>query len=377
MTALSEKSLSVKEMSYAFKKPTTEFNLSQYSCKVRGTTYLAGMPRFINQGEDKYLNLWSGGNVIPVKGKWPTINAHFEFVLQNSEERKHWYDYFAHKLQKRHVKIKHFLLLTGGQGIGKSFFGRLFQFLLGHQNVGTVDNNQIRSEFTSGMVNKELLVIEEMMAGKQLETENILKPYITEDTVMCNEKHLPRFEAKTPRAGITFSNYKKCINLSEGERRWSVSHSNAQKQPDEYYDQLFASIETEGPAFMYYLMYEHDLGDFNPNAAPPMTEAKADLIHRSFTPIRAALIDLIEAGSRPFHKDIVSSAELDLHLSMCPNVSARSREPRNVSDTLKQMGSVSLGQRMVKGKRHSLWIIRHQEKWSQEESEAIRNEFTK
>ena len=117
------------------------------------------------------------------------------------------------------------------------------------------------------------------------------------------------------------------------------------------------------------------LGDFNPNAAPPITAAMQDLIHRSFTPIRAALTESIEGKMHPFHKDIVTSAELDLYLSICPNVSARSREPRNVSDTLKQMGCVSLGQRMVKGTRHSLWIIRNQEKWSQASSEAIRKEF--
>ncbi len=377
MTALSEKSLAVKEMSYAFKKPTTAFNLCQYSCKVRGTTYLAGKARFIHKGDDIYLNLWRGCDVVPVKGDWSTIAAHFEFVLKKPEEREHWYNYFACKLQRRDVKIKHVLLLTGGQGIGKSFFGRLFQYLLGHQNVGTVDNNQIRSEFNSGMVNKELIVIEELMAGKQLETENILKPYISEDTVMCNEKHLPRFEAKTSRACMAFSNYEKCINLTAGERRWSVVHSNVQKQPDEYYDRLFKAIEIEGAAFMYYLMHEHDLSNFNPNAAPPMTEAKQNLIHRSFTPVRAALIELFEGEHHPFHKDIVSSAELDMHLSICPNVSARSREPRNVSDTLKQMGKSSLGQRMVKGVRHSLWIIRNQEKWSQAESEAIKEEFTK
>ena len=85
----------------------------------------------------------------------------------------------------------------------------------------------------------------------------------------------------------------------------------------------------------------------------------------------------IRDRSKPFHKDIVSSAELDFHLSMTPNISARSREARNVSDTLKQMGAISLKQRMVKGVRHSLWIIRNQEKWSQASSEAIRNEFTR
>ena len=377
MAALSEKSFGVKYGTYAFKKPQTEFTYTPYGLKVRGTTYLAGRERFVHQGDDVYLNLWSGGDVVPIKGKWPTIAAHFEFIFENPEKRKHWYDYFACKLQKRHVKIKHVLLLTGQQGTGKSFFSQLLKHLLGQANVRTVDNNQIRSEFNSGMVNTELVEFEEIMAGGQVETENTLKPFISENTVMCNEKHLPRFEAKTPLAFIAFSNYRKCINLSEGERRWHVVNSNAVPvtEPVDYYDKLFASIQTEGPAFMYYLMYEHDLVGFNPNAAPPMTEAKQNLIHRSFTPVRAALTELFEGGHPLAHKDIVSSAQLDMYLSGCPNVSPRSREPRNVSDTLKQMGAVPLGQRMVKGLRHSLWIIRNQEKWSQATSEAIRKEF--
>lgn len=377
MAALSDKSFGVKHMSHAFRKPTTDFNLCQYSCKVRGTTYLAGRAKFIHQGEDIYLNLWKSSDVVPVKGDWSTIAKHFEFVIVDAEQRGHWYNYLACKFQRPSLKLKHVLLLTGGQGIGKSFFGSLFKFMLGSQNVGIAETSHLRSEFNSLFVNKELIIIEELMAAKHLETENMMKPLISEATIMCNEKCIPRFEAKTPLAFLAFSNFKKCINLSEDDRRWHVVHSDATKQPPEYYDALFAAIEDEGPAFMHYLMHEHDLSGFNPNAAPPMTDAKECLIHRSFTPVRAALTDLIESGLQPFHKDIVSSAEIDLHLSMCPNVSARSRETRNVTDTLKQMGKSSLGQRMVKGVRHSLWIIRNQEKWSQAESEAIREEFNR
>ena len=377
MAALSEKSFAVKHMSFAFAKPVSQTNLCQYFCKVRGTTYLAGMPRFIHQGDDTYLNLWKGSDVTPVKGDWSTIARHFERIIVDAEQRGHWYNYLACKFQRPHLKLKHVLLLTGGQGIGKSFFGSLFKFMLGSKNVGLAETSHLRSEFNSVFVNKELIIIEELMAAKHLETENMMKPLISEATIMCNEKCIPRFEAKTPLAFLAFSNFKKCINLSEDDRRWHVVHSEAAKQSPEYYDALFAAIEDEGPAFMHYLMHEHDLGGFNPNAAPPMTDAKDSLIHRSFTPIRAALTDLIESGLPPFQKDIVSSAELDLHLSMCPNVSARSRETRNVTDTLKQMGKSSLGQRMVNGVRHSLWIIRNQEKWSQAESEAIREEFNR
>ena len=377
MAALSEKSFAVKHMSFAFAKPVSQTNMCQYFCKVRGTTYLAGMPRFIKQGEDKYLNLWKGSDVTPVKGDWSTIASHFEHIIVDAKQRGHWYNYLACKFQRPHLKLKHVLLLTGGQGIGKSFFGSLFKFMLGSKNVGLAETSHLRSEFNSVFVNKELIIIEELMAAKHLETENMMKPLISEATIMCNEKCIPRFEAKTPLALLAFSNFKKCINLSEDDRRWHVVHSEAEKQSPEYYDELFGAIETEGPAFMHYLMHEHDLSEFNPNASPPDTDAKKNLIHRSFTPVRAALTDLIESGLKPFHKDIVSSAEIDLHLSMCPNVSARSRETRNVTDTLKQMGKSSLGQRMVKGVRHSLWIIRNQEKWSQAESEAIREEFNK
>ena len=375
MTALSERSFGVKHMNHAFAKPTTQFNLCQYACKVRGTTYLAGQERFVGKGDELYLNLWSGSDVVPVKGDWPTIAAHFEYVIKDSNERQHWYSYLACKFQRPHLKLKHVLLLTGGQGIGKSFFGALFKFLLGSRNVGIAETSHLRSEFNSVFVNKELIIIEELMAAKHLETENMMKPLISETTIMCNEKCIPRFEAMTPLAFIAFSNYEKCINLSEDDRRWHAVHSEAEKQSSEYYDKLFAAIETEGPAFMYYLLYEHDLSGFNPNAAPPMTKAKQNLIHRSLPPLRAALGELIEEGNAPFHKDVISTAELDAALCMRPNVSPRSREPRKVADALKQMGRTPLGQRMVKGNRHSLWVIRNQEKWSQASSQTIGEEF--
>ena len=230
MAALSEKSLAVKEMSYAFKKPTTEFNLSQYSCKVRGTTYLVGRERFVRQSGDLYLNLWKGSDVVHSKGDWSTIKKHFEHIIEETEQRTHWYNYLACKFQRPHLKLKHVLLLTGRQGVGKSFFGGLFKFMLGARNVGIAETSHLRSEFNSVFVNKELVIIEELMAAKHLETENMMKPLISEATIMCNEKNLPRFEAKTPLAFLGFSNFEKCINLSEDDRRWHVVHSNATKQ---------------------------------------------------------------------------------------------------------------------------------------------------
>lgn len=95
MSALSEKSLSVSVMCHAFAKPTTQFNLCRLSLKVRGTTYLAGKPRYIHQGDDIYLNLWSGSDVVPVKGNWDTIAEHFEHQIKDSEQRLHWYNYLA------------------------------------------------------------------------------------------------------------------------------------------------------------------------------------------------------------------------------------------------------------------------------------------
>ena len=159
MAALSEKSFNVKHMSYAFAKPAAQYNLNQLSLKVRGTTYLAGMPRFIRQGDDIYLNLWRGSDVVPVKGDWSTIAEQFEHIIEDAEQRTHWYNYLACKFQRPHMKLKHVLLLSGGQGIGKSFFGGLFKFMLGARNVGIAETSHLRSEFNSVFVNLSLIHI--------------------------------------------------------------------------------------------------------------------------------------------------------------------------------------------------------------------------
>lgn len=377
MKAISEKSFKAEHMRYGFARPDMRFLESIYALKADCTDYVPGQERFFFSESDRVLNLWTGSNIKPVQESWNTIRKHFEFIFSDEEIRIHWLNYWAWKLRYPSRKLKHVLLLTGAQGVGKSFFGRLLQHLLGYHNVGIAETAHLKSDFNSVLVNKEVVIFEELMAGQQLETSNYLKPFITEEKVMCNEKFMPRFEARTPLAFLAFSNFDKPIIVPEDDRRWHVAKTNVTKKGDEYYDALFEAIEIEGPAFLHYLLYEHDLKTFNPNEGAPMTDAKLELIERSLTPLRAALKGIFDEEDMPFHRDVVSAQAIQDALCSWPNISPKSREPRNIADALKQEKCVSLGQKMVTGTRHSLWIIRNPEKWSQASSDAIKEEFTR
>ena len=148
-------------------------------------------------------------------------------------------------------------------------------------------------------------------------------------------------------------------------------------QSSAYYDDLFGAINgKEAAAFKEHLL-NRGISDFRPDARPPMTAAKSDLIADTRAPIETKVEGAIEAGQSFFAKDLVtveavrSAAREDLG-DRKPSVQA-------VTAALRSLGHKALPNqvRLDDGTRPRLWAIRNHEKWLQAEPSEIREHMSR
>jgi len=225
-------------------------------------------------------------------------------------------------------------------------------------------------------LNKRVGVIEELAVRKEQSAYSALKEYISEEFINAREKHVTQYKARTPFAMLAISNDPKPIVIEPKERRFHVYETPVEPRGKKYYKRLFNFTEAELAAFKYYLL-KRDLSDFSPNETPPDTNDKRLLGEQSYSPAKAALDLAIQLGMSPFNRDVMTLHEVQNYLRGESGINERQLEFRNLRETLKDIGALSLGQQSIDGTRHSLWAVRKADEWVKASSTSIKEEFSK
>jgi len=354
---------------------TTSLLKSKAAGKVERIVYRPGKPAgILLEKSDLVLNTWKDTGIEPVPGEFGTITKHLINLVPNEPEREHVIDYLAHLVQKPGMKIKHVILIIGGQGIGKSAIGVLVKRLLGDENILEVGPSEAEGRFIARWSNKQALVFEELMASDRLRFYNDLKPWISQEVITVEEKHIAAYSASTPRGFLAFSNEQIPTRLAADDRRFCVIRSEMKPQSSGYYCQLFDAINgPEAAAFKEHLL-KRDISGFKADAPPPMTEAKVDLIGDTRAPVESRIEALIDGRLGVFAKDLVTLDMVQLSVSedgvRQPSMSA-------VSSAMRSLRHKSLPKqvRLDNGERPRLWVIRNHEKWMKADADKIRKEL--
>lgn len=340
--------------------------------KVEQTLYLAGNDnRFVEQKGEPVLNTWRNESIAAEPdGDASIILGHVNFLLPREEDVNHFLDCLASIVQRPSDKIRHALLIISGQGIGKTFFHHLFVRMFGDRDVNIVDSDVLHSEWNTPLVDKRILVMEELMTDARKEVYNRLKPLLSDETILANEKHIRRREAMTPRAVMAFSNHAVPVSLEMGDRRFWIVRSEAARRDKDYYDRLFGEGLSQAGAFLHYLGMR-DISRFNPSAPPPMTDAKAAIISDSRPRVEQVLRELLDSEHPSLCKDVVAVS----HIRLLVQIETQSSRFSNnqLTEALRAVGGVNLGQvRLGHERRERLWAIRNAETWETASHEELR-----
>ncbi|MBT8449529.1 MAG: hypothetical protein KJO69_07560, partial [Gammaproteobacteria bacterium] len=199
-------------------------------------------------------------------------------------------------------------------------------------------------------------------------------------TLHINVKGISGYHIRNVVHLLLFTNGDHPVIIQEGDRRYFVLSSNLRitdpntgEQRQEwrnYFSQLWYWMDQchGWEAVVYYLL-TRDVSQFNPKAAPPMTEGKADIIEQSRTGVESLVVDSVQNVAGPFQKDVLTADEVILWLSTEGVAQLQAyglREvpsPVAVGRALKSAGCISKRVR-IDGNQIRIWICRNQPYWS-------------
>lgn len=295
-----------------------EFQNFSGARKLAATTYRPGKPVIFKEGNASVVNLWRPSGRKVAEGVRDTDvepwldHVAFIFGDPGEEGREHFLNYCAHLLQRPGVKINHAPVILGEQGVGKdtSFFP-VVEFI-GSANVKNIGVTELESSFNDYLLH-ELVIVEEMHSFTRREIYNKLKGYIAAPPAFLpvNLKNQKPFTVPNVQNWIFYTNYDDAIAIDHGDRRFWVHRALADvKRPDAYYSTLYRWYADGGIEKIAGWLKARDISKFNPHAAPPMTQAKREMIDASAPPATRWLAEALSEGGEFNGRELIASREL-------------------------------------------------------------------
>jgi hypothetical protein len=228
-----------------------------------------------------HLNLWTGwGDVTPAPGDCSIVIDHILQVVADGDQAKGEFllNWLADILQNPTRKPGVCVVLRGRQGCGKTVVGAIARKLLGPRNVLTVnEKDRLLGRFNSSVMNKILLVGEEMLFAGDHATIDKLKHLITGQTLPIEFKFGDALEIDSHHRLLLTSNHEQVIQAAGEERRFIIYDvSDGRRGDTDYFGKLYSVADgrddATAAAFMKFLL-DRDLTSSNhgknSSASPP------------------------------------------------------------------------------------------------------------
>ncbi len=225
------------------------------------------------------LNLFRG---LPLQekvrpGKCEKILELARHLTNNDPGLFHWLMcWLAYPLQHIGAKMYTAFVLHGGQGVGKNlFFDMIGRFYGDYYSYVTQD--VLNEQYNSWASGKLFIMCNEVLANRaKAEKKNLLKSYVTEDTISIRVMYQERRKEENHCNFVFLSNDAMPILIEEDDRRYTicVCHNKLERS---FYDEVKEEMNGDGEAaFLNYLL-NYNLGSFRAHEQCYDTDAKRDL----------------------------------------------------------------------------------------------------
>jgi len=245
------------------------------------------------------------------KGAASAVKAfkeHIGLITTSEEEESQLIDYFAYCVQNKGRKVDWTPLLISDEGLGKSYFYKLFALIFGEHNCSSVAADNLLGGWTDFIAEKLFVVSHEV---KMKETHGLekLKSLISEDRVTINGKYARVYDTKNCANFLLLSNESDALRLTMKSRRFFVVFSRATPRDKAYYTNLFDSMHGGAGWIEDYLM-SRDLKNFTPHGPAPKTEGLRILALASRGDGQAWLDERAAAGAGAFESPLTTAAQI-------------------------------------------------------------------
>ena len=239
-----------------------------------------------------------------------------KYLFPEDDHQNYFYDWLAHNIQHPGVKINYVPLIIGPQGIGKTFYYKVMEAILGEDNCMQANQDKVIGRFNNELAKCIFLACEEIhIPGSpktQLAYMNKFKPIITEDKITIEPKGVDTYKTKNNLNMIMFSNFPEPISLEESDRRFLVLYTKALPKEEVFYKNLFEWLYDKGKSYLKYWFMQRDLSHFNPKGRAPQTHHKQYILSQSKEEIEDWIISRLESDEHPFrYPDLLCPMHLE------------------------------------------------------------------
>lgn len=284
-------------------------------------------------------------------------------------------------------KINFMIILGGYEGSGKDFL--LYPLVKAEQYTKIIHSEELESQFNDYTFGVKLLVINEgdtSSSDREGVIANKLKPLAAAppEKIRSNRKNVEALEVRNLLSVVMTTNSSLPIRLKGISRRifplWSTLTARdpvtLEVLPEwqDYWTKMWDWMVNGGvEACIYYLRNNVDLSDFNPGAAPPVTDFMREMQESSKTLQQQTVEAYIRHGVGSFAQDLVTLSEMTQVLK----AGAISQDymycdpswftPERINRIMKEIpGGMSIP---VEGMR--LWIVRNATTYQNMTTEAV------
>lgn len=154
---------------------------------------------------------------------WGPVQEYLDWTFPREAEREMLLNWLAWCLQNEGDKPGWApFLYSSTKGSGKSTFAQIAKLLFGQDNTGTENNvNKLVSRFNAPVLEKKLVICEELNIPPGSDKANAIKTFITEKNALTENKYQSVHEVEQVCAFIFITNHKP-IWLEADDRRFYV-----------------------------------------------------------------------------------------------------------------------------------------------------------
>ena len=260
--------------------------------EAKRLTYLPGAPRFTATGE---LNTWRPSGIVPAKGDVEPWHKLLDHIFHKQPHARQWFErWAAYPLQRPGTKLLSAVVIWGvHQGTGKSLIGYTLARMYGDHNVSEITQEHLRAPYNDWLVDKQLIMGDEITGSDRRADADKLKAMITQKTVRVNAKYIREYPVPALASFFFSSNHPDAFFLEDTDRRFFIHEVRLPPLPMEFYRSYVAwYMSDEGAAALLHYMLHLDLGDFDPEAAAFETDSKRDMINDNKSDLAAWVLRL-------------------------------------------------------------------------------------
>ncbi len=303
------------------------------------------------------------------------IKKHFRFIFggegkDHSDLALQW---FAHNVQNIGVKLPFALLVTSGQGAGKTFLMELMQRLIGRQNVGIISSGYLQSGNTGWGEGVALNFLEEVSikGSSKEEIYNNIKPFITDSHISIVDKYIKnRGDVLNVTNYCAFSNNPTPLGIPEDDRRWMVFRPVSMIRgeiankvgfsgtTEQYFAALYEGLDVHSQAVLKYFLEYQITDKFKAATMPPMTMAKNSMIGMECleTEGLSEAEDILRESVSPFfNNSVVCFGDFWNHFEKATGILIKSNTGK--SKILEKLGFVKKREQIkICGTKKTVWV---------------------